>query len=172
MDNLEEALDALHERVRQLEDQLALQRIVSTYGPAMDTGSGDECGALWAEDGVYEFAVQTDEGTAVHTAHGPAGVKGMCEADFQQDLIRHGCAHIMATPLLEITGDTAVATGYSRVYRHDAGGFSVWRVSANRWEFKREPDGWRVTRRSNRMIDGDPDARRILRRGLGLAPGD
>jgi hypothetical protein len=172
MNNLEEAVNTLTERVKQLEDQLALYRIVGSYGPAMDTGSGDECGALWAEDGVYEFAVHSDEGSVTHTVLGPAGVKGMCEADPQQELIRDGCAHIMAMPLVEVTGDAAVATGYSRVYRHADDGFSVWRVSANRWEFKRQADGWRVTRRSNRMIDGDPEARRILRRGLGIDPGD
>jgi hypothetical protein len=172
MNTLEEQVHALAERVGQLEDQLALYRIVSSYGPAMDTGSGDACGALWAEDGVYEFAVPTDEGTTIHTAQGPSGVKGMCEADFQRELIRNGCAHVMAMPLLEVTGDTAVATGYSRVYRHGNEGFFLWRVSANRWEFERQPDGWRVTHRSNRMIDGDPDARRILRRGLGIVSGD
>jgi hypothetical protein len=172
MSDLEEVVNTLSERVKQLEDQLALFRIVSTYGPAMDTGSGEQCGALWAEDGIYEFAVETDEGTDIHTAHGPAELKGMCEADFQQDLIRGGCAHIMAMPLLEVTGDTAVATGYSRVYRHGDDGYSVWRVSANRWEFTRQPDGWRVARRSNRLIDGDPGARQILRRGLGIDPGD
>jgi hypothetical protein len=172
MSNLEQAVAALTDRVTQLEDQVALYRIISTYGPAMDTGSGDECGALWAEDGLYDFAVRSHDGTAIHTAEGPAGLKGMCEDDYQQELIRNGCAHIMATPLLEVTGDTAVATGYSWVYRHDDDGFSVWRVSANRWEFKRQLDGWRVTHRSNRMIDGDPDARRILRRGLGIDPGE
>jgi len=170
--DIEATVRALSERVRALEDQLAVYRIVSTYGPAMDTGSGEECGALWADDGIYEFAVHVEGGSEIHTVEGPAGVKGMCEDQFQQELIRQGSAHIMAMPLVEVTGDSAVATGYSRVYRHGDDGFWVWRVSVNRWEFSRQPDGWRVTRRSNRMLDGDPDARRLLRRGLGIPPGE
>jgi hypothetical protein len=76
----------------------------------MDTGSGPECGSLWAEDGVYEY----DD----RRADGPAGVAAMAEAEYQAELTREGCAHVMAMPLVELDGDTGVATCYSRVYRH------------------------------------------------------
>ena len=60
-----------------------------------------------------------------------------------------------------------MATCYSRVYRHGDDGYWVWRVSANRWELVRTPDGWRVKRRVNRTLNGQPDARNILRRAVG-----
>jgi hypothetical protein len=40
-------------------------------------------------------------------------------------------------------------------------------VSANRWEFARTSSRWRVTRRTNRVIDGSPEAQQILVRALG-----
>jgi SnoaL-like domain len=159
MSELEDTVRALAERIKRLEDQQAIYRLVSSYGPAMDTGSGPECGSLWADDGVYEY-----DGSR---AHGPAGVAAMAEAEYQAELIREGCAHVMAMPLVELDGDTAVATCYSRVYRHGDDGYWVWRVSANRWELVRTPDGWRVKRRINRTLNGQPDARNILRRAVG-----
>jgi ketosteroid isomerase-like protein len=159
MDHRDDVIRALEERVKRLEDEQAVYRLVSSYGPAMDTGSGAECGALWADDGVYEFDGKR--------AHGPAGVAAMTEADYQQQLIREGCAHVMAMPLVEVDGDTAVATCYSRVYRHGDDGYWIWRVSANRWELVRTADGWRIKRRTNRTLDGGPEARDILRRAVG-----
>jgi hypothetical protein len=158
MPELEAAVRALEARVRLLEDQLALYRVVSTYGPAVDTGSSATAGGLWAEGGVYEFDSSRLDG--------PAGVAAMVESAGHQALIRDGCAHVLALPIVSVDGDTAKATGYSRVYRHRDDGYEVWRVSANHWEFARTPDGWRVSRRSNRTLDGSDEARQILRHGL------
>jgi hypothetical protein len=158
MDDRDEAIRALERRVKHLEDQQSIYRLVSSYGPAMDTGSGPECGSLWADDGVYEFDDKR--------AHGPAGVAAMAEAEYQQQLILEGCAHVMAMPLVEVDGDTAVATCYSRVYRNGDDGYWIWRVSANRWELVRTPEGWRVKRRTNHTLDGRPEAREILRQAI------
>ena len=44
--------------------------------------------------------------------------------------------------------------------------FRTWRVGANRWEFVRTADGWRVKQRINRVLNGDAEARELLRRGV------
>jgi ketosteroid isomerase-like protein len=155
----EHRLRALEERVALLEDQLALYRLVSTYGPAVDTGSGNEAAELWAEDGAYEFDTSRLDG--------PEGISAMVAGETHQGLIHQGCAHVLALPVLTVDGDEAHATGYSRVYRHVGDGYEVWRVSANHWRFRRTPDGWRVTHRVNRTLDGSPEARAILRRAFG-----
>jgi len=41
-------------------------------------------------------------------------------------------------------------------------GFHVHRVSANRWEFVRTDEGWKIRRRTLRPLDGTPPAREIL----------
>jgi ketosteroid isomerase-like protein len=154
----ERRIRALEERVALLEDQLALYRLISTYGPAVDTGSAREAGALWDEDGAYEFDTSRLDG--------PAGIAAMVQGETHQGLVHQGCAHILALPVVTVDGDEARATGYSRVYRRVDDGYEVWRVSANHWRFRRTSDGWRVTHRVNRTLDGSPEARDILRRAL------
>lgn len=159
MTDLASRFAALEQRVRMLEDQLEIYRLISSYGPAVDTGSSDMAAALWDDEGTYEFDTSRLEG--------PAGIAEMVRSDGHQALIRQGCAHILAMPVVRVDGDTARATGYSRVYRHTAEGYEVWRVSANHWELKRTTDGWKVVRRVNRTIDGEPEAREILETAFG-----
>ena len=157
-DRLVARLAELESRVRQLEDQLTVVRLINSWGPAVDTGSSEEAGALWHEGGVLESDMSRLEG--------PAAVVAMVESDGQQSLIAHGCAHVQSAPLVTVDGDRAVAIAYSQVYLHADNGHEVWRVSANRWECQRTPDGWRLTRRVNRVIDGEPAARSVLARAF------
>ena len=46
-------------------------------------------------------------------------------------------------------------------------GFHVHRVSANRWEFVRTEEGWKIKRRTLRPLDGTEPARKILSGALG-----
>lgn len=159
MTDLASRFAALEQRVRMLEDQMDIYRLISSYGPAVDTGSGEAAAALWDDEGSYEFDTSRLDG--------PAGIAEMVRSDGHQALIQQGCAHILAMPVVRVDGDTARATGYSRVYRHTADGYEVWRVSANHWELKRTTDGWKVIRRVNRTIDGAPEARQILLTAFG-----
>ena len=154
----DDRLLALEARIRLLEDQFAIHRLVNSWGPAVDTGDSSTAAALFTDDGVLE----SDLSRLV----GPDPVAAMVESDGQQSLIRDGCAHVQAFPLVAIDGDSATATGYSRVYRYRNGAHEIWRVSANRWEFRRTPNGWRITRHVNHVIDGGPEARDLLKQGL------
>ncbi len=158
-DGAEGRLAALEQRVQRLEDEVAILRLINSWGPAVDTGSSEAAGALWDENGVLESDLS-------HLV-GPAAVVTMVDSDGQQELIRQGCAHVQTAPMVAVDGDRAEAVTYSQVYLHSTDGHSIWRVSANRWEFARTAAGWRVTRRANRVIDGGPEARQILVRALG-----
>jgi ketosteroid isomerase-like protein len=159
---LADRLADLEQRLRHLEDQLAIHRLINSWGPAVDTGNGDVAASLFAEDAVLE----SDLSYLV----GPAAVKAMVHGEGHQALIRDGSAHIPAFPIVDIDGDRASATGYTRVYRHTQDGYEVWRLSANHWEFTRTTDGWRVTRRTNHVIDGGPEATEILGRTFAAEP--
>ncbi len=152
-------LAALEQRVQQLEDEVAVLRLVNSWGPAVDTGSSEAAGALWDEAGVLESDLSHLEG--------PSAVVAMVESEGQQSLIRQGCAHVQSAPVVTVDGDRAEAVTYSQVYLHSDQGHHVWRVSANQWAFARTANGWRLTRRANRVIDGSPEARQILVRALG-----
>ena len=153
-EDFEARLAALEGRVRELEDHLAVLRLINSWGPAVDTGSSQQAGALWDEGGVLESDLSRLEG--------PAAVVTMVESDGQQALIRQGCAHVQSAPVITVDGDRAVAIAYSQVFLHAEQGHEVWRVSANRWECQRTSDGWRLTRRVNRVIDGEQAARSVL----------
>ena len=154
----DDRMAALEERVRLVEDQLALYRLISRYGPAVDTGSGESAAELWEDEGFYEFDSSRLEGRN--------GIAAMVASEMHQSLIRQGCAHILALPVVDVDGDKASAAGYSRVYRHTDDGYEVWRVSANHWEFERTSEGWRATKRYNRTLDGSAEARELLRHAL------
>lgn len=153
-------LRALHERVGGLEDELSLRRLIASYGPAVDSGDAESTGALWTEEAVYDMDVGRLDGRAAiaDMVHGPT----------HQEIIDGGSAHAVGPPVIRIDGDRATATAYSQLFRADGdGGFYVWRVAANRWEFVRDPGaehGWRTAGRLTRLLDGRADARGILGR--------
>src|SRR5213078_4841600 len=90
----EDRLAALEARVQMLEDQLAVQQLLNRWGPAVDTGDSAAAAALWSDDGVLQ--------SEISHLDGPAGVAAMVESVGQQSLIRQGCAHIQAFPLITV----------------------------------------------------------------------
>ncbi len=158
MSNLEDTVRALEERVRQLEDTVAIYRLVATYGPAVDSGTDTVASDLWTESGIYDL------GTRV--MNGASDIAAMVRGDGHQQLIQNGGAHVLAMPLVHVDGDRAVATGYSNVFRFVDGAFEVFRTSANRWELERTADGWQATRRTTRLLDGNDEGRDILHRAV------
>jgi hypothetical protein len=161
-EGVEDRLSVLEGRVRQLEDQLAVMRLINSWGPAVDTGSSQQAANLFADDGVLDSDLSRLEG--------PAAVLAMVESDGQQALIAQGCAHVQSAPVIFVEGDRATATAYSQVFLHTEDGHEVWRVSANQWECRRTPEGWRLTRRVNRVIDGTPGSRHLLVHAFDPAP--
>lgn len=160
MSDVEDRLARLEGQLLRLQDHVAICQIIARYGPQADTADclerGMKVGALWAEDGVYELA----EGWA---GQGPEGIARLLDNDVHRALVREGAAHIPSTPHVTIDGDQATAVNYSRVYKHENGAFTVWRVSVNVWTLTRTEDGWKVLRRTNRLLDGSDEARAILR---------
>lgn len=151
-------LDALEQRLRLVEDELAISRLVLGYGPRVDSGAAEAAAELWAEDGSYEFEA------GVPALQGRDGLAAMVRGNAHQAHLRRGCAHVLTAPHVAVAGDTAVATCYSLMHHYVAatGIFQVSRVSANRWELVRTGDGWRVANRTNRLLNGDDAARALF----------
>ena len=156
--NVEERLAALEARVQSAEDQLEIIRLLNTYGPAVDSGGSRDGAALWSEDGTYDVG-------GMHRATGHDNIAALYDAQGHKDLIYQGSAHLTATPRITLKGDTAEAVAYSFVVLRGDKGWNVWRASANCWSLKRTPNGWRITERYNRPLDGSEDSHATLRRG-------
>jgi hypothetical protein len=173
MSDLEARLDALEARTRTLEDQIQIYQLMSAYGPLVDSGDAEATAALWVEDGVYDWGSGAPPDSAAPVKEGPEGaargraaIAAMVRGPYHQAIIQGGAGHVIGMPHVMIEGDRATAVSYSRLYRHDGENFRVWRVAANLWEFARMAEGWRVTARTNRVLDGSEAARRLLRAGL------
>ncbi len=50
--------------------------------------------------------------------------------------------------------------------------YLVWRAAANHFELERQADGWSITKRTSRMLDGSTLAHRLLTAGLAGRPAD
>lgn len=173
MSDLEDRMQRLERRIAELEDQVQLYQLMSAYGPLVDSGDAEATAALWVEDGIYDWGgggtpdpdAKVKEGAA-GAAFSRAAIADMVRGRYHQQIIHEGAGHVIGLPHIVMNGDEAVATSYSRLYRHDGENFRVWRVAANRWEFVRTPEGWRVKRRINRVLNGGEEPRQLLRSGI------
>ncbi|GEE00742.1 hypothetical protein nbrc107696_11880 [Gordonia spumicola] len=154
--NLEERLAAVEARLRAAEDRLAIMDLVYSYGPAVDTGSAEGTAAVFTVDGVYDV----DTGLLA----GAAAISDMVNGDAHQGLVARGCGHLMTAPQITLDGDAATVRSYSQlvVPRSSDRGYAVARLTANRWDLVRTDAGWRVARRTARLVDGSSRARDLL----------
>jgi hypothetical protein len=161
----ESRLAALEARLRAVEDRQALSQLVASYGPAVDSGSADSAAALWCEDGVFDVVPYFE-------LVGHDGITGMVNGEGHQSLIHNGCGHVLTAPKLIVEGDTARGWNYAFNIRWDGEGDRFWiaRLSANEWEFRRDPNAWRVVRRTNINLDGDQRPRDLLARAAAQPP--
>jgi hypothetical protein len=150
----------LEQRLRRVEDELAIRRLVNSYGPAADAGLTAFAASVWLEDGVYDW----DAGAEPYD--GSAAVDGMLQAENHQRLIARGAAHFAGPLLVDLEGDRATALNYSLVMRREGDRFYLWRVSAVRWDLERTGSSWRVRRRTNRLLDESGVGRRLFADGL------
>lgn len=174
----EARLALLESRLRELEDRLEIYQLLSAYGPLVDSGDAEATADLWVADGVYDWGggPKPADGTPVAregwagAAYSRAEIAEMVRGPGHRSIIAGGAGHVIGLPHVQLSGDTAVATGYARLYRWDGAKFEVARVSANRWELVRTAAGWRVAVRTNRVLDGGADPRTLLRAGVAAPP--
>ena len=164
----------LEDRLRAVEDKLAIFHLIASHPPAADTGS----------DGYYRDAFTSDAviDLGTKTATGNEAIAAVVRTPEHQGAIAAGLCHFAGLPRVELNGDTAVAISYLQVLTPNreaepvelsghglSSGYRVHRLGANRWDLKRTADGWKVTRRSYRMLDGNEEARDMLRAAVGGA---
>jgi SnoaL-like protein len=164
--------DALEDRLRAVEDTLAIYHLIASHPPAADTGTDRYYRDAFTSDGEIDLG-------GGKGATGNGAIAGIVKTPEHQAAIAAGLCHFAGLPRVDLDGDTAVATSYLQIItpdRHGAPrelsghgtstGFRIHRVGANRWELKRENDGWKVTRRTLRPLDGGDDAKVLLRRAF------
>lgn len=150
----EDRLEALERRLSRIEDELAITRLVGSYGPLVDAADADAVAALWAENGTYDV-----EGWEMRSR---ADVHAMVLSPQHQGLVTAGCTHFLGPVVVTVDGDTAVAVCESLLVVHHKERFHVARAGANRFELVRNAGVWEILHRTTRALDGDPAARGLL----------
>ncbi|MEW6267878.1 MAG: nuclear transport factor 2 family protein [Thermodesulfobacteriota bacterium] len=161
-ETLTSRLDALERRVAALEDELAIHRLIVSYGFAVDTGDASATAALFTEDTVYDV-----DTTLV--MRGRDGVADMVRGPRHQSLLPN-CAHTIGPAVVQVDGERALATAYSRIYLRRNDELALWRLSFNRFELVRREGRWQIARRTTRLL-GHAEAQELLARALHPASG-
>lgn len=149
-------------QLRRLEDEHDIAKLIASYGPAVDAANADAAAALWAEDGTYDVEAWNMQRRA--------DVHAMVSSTSHRDLVANGCCHFIGPSVVTASGDAAVAVSESLVLVRDGAGYRVWRATANHFELRRIEGRWRISKRTSRVLDGQPGAHALLSSGLEGAP--
>jgi uncharacterized protein (TIGR02246 family) len=139
MNDPETTADALAERVRRLEDVMAIHQLFVDYGRYLDAGDIDAYASLFAEDGEVLLG-------PLGRAKGRAAIKELMTKAVGG---RQGNSyHIISSPQIVLEGDRATATVmWSVIARTAEGRAALTMVGHHDDVLRREPDGWRFVRR-------------------------
>ena len=163
----------LEQRVRAIEDRLEIYNLVAGHPPSADTGADYYTEAVYAEDGVF------DRGVNLSGAVGNKAIAAIVRTPEHEAAMAGGLAHFAGLPYVMLDGDDAVVISYLQILtpnktgeaievpNHGASrGYHIHRVVTNRWELKRTALGWKISRRTIRLVDGSEPSRDILRGAL------
>ncbi len=157
MATVEARLAELEAKVRRLEDELAVRRVMDAYGLAADSADAERVADKFTKDGVYEV-------TGLRTMEGHQALKDMINGRGHQALMPNS-AHIFGPAIVKIDGDKAVLVGYTRLYHHQGEDNKLARLSYARVELEREGGRWRIKRRTNRLV-GSRETQDLFKEGL------
>lgn len=150
----EDRMSAMEARLRLVEDEREVARLVASYGPLVDSGDADAVAALWTPDGVYDV-----DGLYMQ---GRDDIVAMVRSRTHQGFIASGCAHFQGPVHVTVNADEATAAGYSLLILSQDSGFRVHRATAHHWRFVRTGEGWKASRRTSRALDGNSIAPALL----------
>ena len=166
--------NTLEDRLRAVEDKLAIYHLIASHPPAADTGTDSYYRNAFAADGVIDLGTKT--------ATGNEAIGAVVRTPEHQAAIAGGLCHFAGLPRVELNGDSAVAISYLQVIAPNrkakpvelsghgmSSGYRIHRLGANRWDLKRTAEGWKVTRRTYRMLDGSPEGPEMLRQATARA---
>ncbi len=169
----------LARRLAVVEDRLAIYNLLASHPVSADAGLEHVLRGIYTQDATF------DRGEELHGATGIEKIVAFAQNPAHHEAMNGGLAHFNSPPLVELQGDTAVATNYIMLIFPDTQGdmrelpnhgvttgFRVHRVVANRWTLVRDDGRWRIAARSVSPLDGSEPALKILARAGEIYSGD
>ncbi len=132
-------LNALQERLQNLEDIMEISRLKAAYCEAVDGGwnrrthRGEEVAALFVDDGVW------DAGKIGGRGEGRQGIVDKINSFTQMPF----ALHRVSNPDIRINGDEAIGKWHVIAYLSQPDGTPVMFMGVYRDRFVRTPQGWR-----------------------------
>jgi hypothetical protein len=152
-------LESLERRLRALEDERDIARLVASYGPLVDSGDPDAVAALWAVDGGYD--------TGDWKMSSRDDVAAMVRSEAHRGLVAQGCCHFFGPPAVTVDGDEAVAICQSTLLvRRESRGYNVARAGVHLIRLRRAGHGWEIVSRTARQLDGSGQANALIAAGV------
>jgi len=164
------------QRIRAIEDRLEIYNLMAAHPPSADTGAAHYAEGVFTADAVF------DRGPGLSGAVGNRAIGANLQSAGHQAAIAEGIAHFTSLPHVTVNGDTAVIVSYLQILtpkksgetvevpNHGGSrGYHIHRVVTNRWELIRTASGWKINRRTLRLVDGSEPARDLLRAALPAA---
>ena len=158
---IEQRLAEVEQRLRQIEDERAIARLIASYGPLVDAGDAQATAALWHAEGTYDVENWL--------MNGREDIAAMVSSSGHQELIARGCVHFLAPAVVTVTGDEAVAVCESTLLVKQGDQYRVARGGANYFHLKRvaqSPGQWQIVKRITRLLDGGAESRALLAEGI------
>lgn len=155
---------ALEARVRQVEDQLAIQRVITDYSAHLDARDYDGYVGLFTEDGVWQNGDTRREGRGEIRAM-LTGLFGEPDPGF----VNLSSFHQIGNFEIDVDGDTAHAKSRFVFVMRGEGGAPTPSLSGQYEDtLVRTEDGWKIAHRLDHTIMPTPQewVAELRRRGL------
>jgi uncharacterized protein (TIGR02246 family) len=142
------AAPSTEQRLRQVEDQLAIQRVITDYAEKLDARDFDGYAALFARDGTWQ--------TGQTVRHGPGEIKAMLLGLFgatPAGFVNGGDYHLVSNVEVDVEGDHATARSRHLMMTRGSGGSPTPTLAGYyEDEFVREDGQWKILHRVDNPI--------------------
>ncbi|MFC1919286.1 nuclear transport factor 2 family protein [Chloroflexota bacterium] len=155
-DKLLQELEAVKQRLQELEDKEAIRDLLVRYGFTADLSRTNDYVDLWTEDAIF------DVGTEYGLWKGKDKIRQLMEGPVHQS-ITNNSQHLMLDYIINVDGDKATAAGYCLVTLHWQAGFGIFRCSFRTFSFQRIDGRWLIKEAKSRAT-GDPECNQIISR--------
>ena len=143
---------ALEQRVQALEDQLAIQRVITNYSAYLDGRDYDGYVGLFTEDGVWANGTTRREGRG-EIREMLSGLFGEVEEDF----VNTSSFHQISNFEIDVDGDTASAKSRFIFVMRGEGGAPTNELSGQYHDkLVRTADGWKISERVDHTVMPTP----------------
>ena len=150
------------DRIRAIEDRLEIHTLLTTHGAAVDAGAADFWIDRWTEDSWVQRPADPGRHSGDYEGrYGRDDLRDEINSPELEALRETGLSHLNTAPIIELDGDTAIATNYTTLVKLHDNAYNILMVVVNRWTLRRE-NGWKITSRTIEAVGHGDAARKLL----------